>query len=105
MPARGAAVSVRRKRKPSEFHSEVTRERIRATLLVERLQKHFFGKIELTMTQIRTAEILLRKVVPDLKHTDLSATSGQRFVIEVPPELTREEWEKKYSPPAPESLQ
>src|SRR5437660_994611 len=40
MTARGAAVSVRRKRKPSEFHSEVTRERIRATLLVERLQAH-----------------------------------------------------------------
>ena len=105
MPARGAAVSVRRKRKPSEFHSEVTRERIRATLLVERLQAHFFGKIELTMAQIRTAEILLRKCVPDLARADITKSDTHRFVIEVPPELTLEEWEKKYSLPAPESLQ
>ena len=98
MPARGAAVSVRRKRKPSEFHSEVTRERIRATLLVERLQAHFFGKLELTMSQIRTAEILLRKVLPDLSKTDINDTSPHRFVIEVPPELSREQWIEKYGP-------
>jgi hypothetical protein len=98
MPARGAAVSVRRKRKPSEFHSEVTRERIRATLLVERLQAHFFGKLELTMSQIRTAEILLRKVLPDLSKTDINDTSPHRYVIEVPPDLTLQEWQEKYGP-------
>jgi hypothetical protein len=72
MPARGAAVSVRRKRKPSEFHSEVTRERIRAGVIIDRFQKHFMGELELTPTQIRVGEILLRKVIPDLTHTDLS---------------------------------
>jgi hypothetical protein len=101
MPARGAAVSVRRKRKPSEFHSEVTRERIRATLLVERLQAHAMGELELTATQIRAAEILLRKCVPDLQQTDLNVLSTRRYVVEVPPQLSEEEWEKKYSLPAP----
>jgi hypothetical protein len=101
MPARGAAVSVRRKRKPSEFHSEVTRERIRATLLVERLQAHAMGELELTATQIRAAEILLRKCVPDLQQTDLNVLSTRRYVVEVPPQLSDEEWEKKYSLPAP----
>jgi hypothetical protein len=97
MPPRGAAVSVRRKRKPSEFHSEVTRERIRAGVIIDRFQKHFMGELDLTPTQIRVGEVLLRKVIPDLTHTDLSTT----FTVEVPPQLSDEEWEKKYSLPAP----
>jgi hypothetical protein len=93
-------VSVRRKHKPSEFHS-VTRERIRAGVIIDRFQKHFMGELELTLTQIRVGEILLRKVIPDLTHTDLSATFTRRYVVEVPPQLSDEEWEKKYSLPAP----
>ena len=50
------------------------------------------------MSQIRTAEILLRKVLPDLSKTDINDTSPQRYVIEVPPELTREQWIEKYGP-------
>src|SRR5215813_5310477 len=101
MPPRGAAVSVRRKRKPSEFHSEVTRERIRAGVIIDRFQKHFMGELDLTPTQIRVGEVLLRKVIPDLTHTDLSTTFTRRYVVEVPPQLSDEEWEKKYSLPAP----
>src|SRR2546423_12449107 len=96
-----AAVSVRRKRKPSEFHSEVTRERIRAGVIIDRFQKHFMGEVELTPTQIRVGEILLRKVIPDLTHTDLSTTFTRRYVVELPAKLSDEEWEKKYSLPAP----
>ena len=94
MPPRGAAVSVRRKRKPSEFHSEVTRERIRAGVIIDRFQKHFMGELDLTPTQIRVGEVLLRKVIPDLTHTDLNTTSTRRYVVEVPPQLSDEEWEK-----------
>jgi hypothetical protein len=101
MPPRGAAISVRRKRKPSEFHSEVTRERIRAGVIIDRFQKHFMGELELTPTQIRVGEVLLRKVIPDLTHTDLSTTFTRRYVVEVPAQLSDEEWEKKYSLLAP----
>lgn len=31
---------------------------------------HVMGRIEMSVTQIRSAEILLRKVVPDLKQVD-----------------------------------
>jgi hypothetical protein len=41
---------------------------------------------------------LLRKVIPDLVKTDINATSPHRYVVEVPPQLTQEEWEKKCSP-------
>ena len=37
----------------------------------------------------------------DLTHTDLSTTFTRRYVVEVPAQLSDEEWEKKYSLPAP----
>src|SRR5215471_9674411 len=39
--------------KPSEFHSEVTRERIRAGVIIDRFQKHFMGELDLTATHAR----------------------------------------------------
>jgi hypothetical protein len=35
---------------------------IRAALIIERLRAHAMGELELTATQIRVAEILLRKM-------------------------------------------
>jgi hypothetical protein len=90
-------MAARRPYKPGQFHSEVAREKIRASQIINRLQKHFFGELELSPTQIRTAEILLRKCVPDLKQTDITATSTVRYVVEVPPQLSEAEWVKKYS--------
>jgi hypothetical protein len=40
---------------------------IRAALIIERLRAHAVGELELTATQIRVAEILLRKCVSDLQ--------------------------------------
>jgi hypothetical protein len=42
------------------------REKIRAGQLADRLEKHALGIVEMTTSQVRAAEILLRKVVPDL---------------------------------------
>ena len=72
------------------------REKIRASELIDRLQSCAMGEIELTMLQIRAIEILLRKCVPDLSHTDVSVNAPHRYVIEVPPTLSRDEWLKKY---------
>lgn len=41
-------------------------ERIQASKLINRLVGHASGEIELTTSQIRAIEILLKKVVPDL---------------------------------------
>ena len=70
-------------------------------MIIDRFQKHFMGELDLTSTQIRVGEVLLRKVIPDLTHTDLSTTCTRRYVVEVPAQLSDEEWEKKYSLPAP----
>jgi len=44
---------------------------IKVGQLLKRLQGHADGQVELSATQIKAAEILLKKTVPDLKQVDL----------------------------------
>lgn len=46
--------------------SENTRLRIKTTMLVKRLQDHILGKVDLTQSQVRSIEVLLKKTLPDL---------------------------------------
>ena len=46
--------------------SESWKAKISTTKLAQRLTDHVDGRIELSSTQVRAAEILLRKLVPDL---------------------------------------
>lgn len=48
-----------------------TREKIRCTMLVNRLQDHAEGKIEMTATQVKAAAVLLAKTIPDLTSADI----------------------------------
>jgi uncharacterized protein YjiS (DUF1127 family) len=52
------------------------RERIRTSMLLNRLQDHAFGDVELTQSQIKAIEILLRKTAPDLAATQISGPDG-----------------------------
>lgn len=47
--------------------TESWREKIRTSMLINRLQNHIIGRIEMSATQLRAAEILLRKNLPDLQ--------------------------------------
>ena len=57
---------------------EIVRGRIRAQMIVRKLQAHLLGKLELSGTQLRAADILLRKVLPDQTHVEHSGTLTQR---------------------------
>lgn len=57
--------------------SENTRARIQTTMIVMRLENHILGKIEMTATQVRAAEILIRKTLPDLSSIDMNAIVQQ----------------------------
>lgn len=46
--------------------AETSRLRIATTKLVERLQRHAMGSVEMTPTQLAAAQTLLRKTLPDL---------------------------------------
>ena len=54
--------------------SENTRQRIKTTMIVERLAKHIVGELELSSTQIRAAEILLNKTLPNLSAAQVDST-------------------------------
>lgn len=75
---------------------DVVRERIRTGVVLNRLQKHALGKLEMTTTQVRAAEILLRKTVPDLSSTELRGEVTHHHDITDEP-MTEDEWETQYS--------
>ncbi len=45
---------------------ELVRQKIRTSMLINRLQNHVAGKLEMSKTQIQAAGILLRKTLPDM---------------------------------------
>lgn len=53
---------------------EEARGKIQTTQLINRLQDHSLGKVEMTPTQVKATEILLRKKIPDLSATTLDTT-------------------------------
>jgi hypothetical protein len=46
------------------------------------------------MTQLRAIEILLRKCIPDLAAAEIMSEQTRRYVVEVPPVLDRDEWQR-----------
>lgn len=52
------------------------REAIQTSMLINRLQDHALGKVEMTATQVRAAESLIRKRLPDLKATEHTGPEG-----------------------------
>ena len=65
-------------------HDDFTRQKIRTTQLVNRLEKHALGEIAMEPTQVRAIEVLLRKSLPDLSAVTLSGDEDKpiRTVIE-----------------------
>ena len=49
-----------------------TRKKIQASQLINRLTDHINGTVELSSTQVRAAEILLKKSLPDLTSQELT---------------------------------
>ncbi|HYF54678.1 MAG TPA: hypothetical protein VEA41_10505 [Salinarimonas sp.] len=79
-------------------HDIRTRAKIQTSQLINRLSDHVFGKVELTPTQVKSAEILLRKTLPDLSHTEHSGETRQ-WVIRVPePAASAETWQQQHAP-------
>ena len=54
-------------------HQDSIRTKIQASQLVNALQNHVHGKNEMSQTQVRAAEILLKKTVPDISSVEIDA--------------------------------
>jgi len=66
-------------------HDDKTREKIRTSQIINRLEKHIFGEVELTTSQVQAAKVLLGKTLPDLAQTQLTGKDGESLV---PPDLS-----------------
>lgn len=61
--------------------SEEWRKKISAGVLMSRLLKHVNGEIELTAAQVKSADILLKKIVPDLARTEVTGKDGAPLAV------------------------
>ncbi len=65
-----------RKGQLTETKLDEMRRRIRTTLLLKKLEDHALGESEMSATQIRAAEAVLRKAMPDLSTVALTGEDG-----------------------------
>jgi hypothetical protein len=75
----------------SAAYAESVRARIRAGGIAKRLEGHVLGKVEMSTSQVSAALGLLKKVVPDQQHMELTGAEGgpivsriERVVVESP---------------------
>lgn len=59
------------------------RAKIKTAMLLNRLNDHAAGRIDMTRSQVAAAQILLRKVLPDLSSTDIGTADGQPMRISI----------------------
>lgn len=62
-------------------HADKTRQKIQVTQIVHRLNKCALGDIEMKANELRAAEILLKKSLPDLQSVSISGDDGGPLVI------------------------
>ncbi len=65
------------------WHDSATREKIQVSQLINRLRAHGNGTLELSATQVRAIEILLRKCLPDLAAVEHTGPDGGALTVEV----------------------
>jgi hypothetical protein len=62
-------------------HQDMVRDKIQATQLINRLENHALGDVELSPTQIKAIEILLKKSLPDLSAVEHSGNEDAPLVV------------------------
>lgn len=65
-------------------HDDETRRRIQTSQLINRLENHIFRNDELSTTQLRAVEILLKKSLPDVSAVEFSGEDAgpMKMVVE-----------------------
>ena len=76
------------------FLDQRVREKIQASMLIRALTDCVEGRNKMTSVQVRAAEVLLKKVVPDLAAVEHSGETSVKHVISSEP-ITVEEWKRE----------
>lgn len=64
-------------------HDEATRLKIKTSQLINRLMQHVNGECSLEATQVRAAEVLLRKTLPDLASVEATGPGGGPLSVSI----------------------
>jgi hypothetical protein len=64
-------------------HQQLIRDKINASILVERLTECALGQLELTSQQMKAIEILLKKSVPDLSAVEMTGDADAPILLKV----------------------
>lgn len=93
---------LRNRSKPADPAFEKTRQKIRVTQIVNRLEKHILGEqdtkkkiVKMSASQVTAALGLLKKVLPDLQSTEIQGEIKQQTWIGPPP-VSADDWEEKH---------
>jgi hypothetical protein len=57
-------------------HQDDVRAKIQTSQLINRLENHALGEIDLSATQIKAIEVLIRKTLPDLSSVEMTGEDG-----------------------------
>lgn len=59
------------------YHDERTKQRIKASQLLNRLMQCAKGEVDMSQTQVNAARVFIGKFVPDLKAIELTGKDGE----------------------------
>jgi hypothetical protein len=78
--------------------SEDWRQKIQTSMIINRLQDHIKGTVELSPTQVSAANILLKKIAPDLQAVEHSGEVETSYVARLPTaSKTMDEWQASHA--------
>jgi uncharacterized protein with von Willebrand factor type A (vWA) domain len=78
---------------------ESVRQRIQASMIINRLTDHILGKVEMQASAVTAALGLLKKVAPDLSSVESKNETTVRYVARVPEKATNSTtWQQQHSP-------
>ena len=82
-------------------HQDEIRAKIQTSQLLNRLSDHAHGIVELSQTQIKAIEILLKKSMPDLSAVEHTGEVVHSYAARLPaPQPDAEKWQQQHSPAA-----
>lgn len=66
-----------------KLHQDDVRAKIQTSQLVNRLEQHALSNLELSATQIKAIEVLIRKTLPDLATVQLTGDPDNPVIHEM----------------------
>lgn len=75
---------------------EKVRERLRGSMLINRVEDHALGKVEMTASQLKAALGLIDKILPSLSSVQMDAkVDSTARVINAEP-MSETDWDREY---------